>query len=126
MKKNFWNLISTIKNAQLVNKLIVKYKREKKCEMLLNILWDEGYILGYKSSDKFLKIYLKYNSNKSPVITNFQVISKPSSKTYFSLKQLWKVNDNQGLLILSTNQGLCSINSCKKLGIGGEPLLIIK
>ena len=49
MKKTFWDLISVIQNNQLVNKQIVKYKRQKNCEMLLNVLWDEGYILGYKT-----------------------------------------------------------------------------
>ena len=97
--------------------------------MLLNILWDEGYILGYKTSTSnpnVTKIYLKYNNDKSPAITNFKIISKSSLRIYYSLKQLWKIKDNQGLIILSTNKGLLSANTCKKLGIGGEPVLIIK
>ena len=129
MKKIFWDLVSTIKNGQLVNKLIVKHNKKKNCEMLLNILWDEGYILGYKTSisnPTVIKIYLKYNDDKSPAITNFKIISKSSLKIYYSLKQLWKINDNQGLIVLSTNKGLLSLSSCKKFGIGGEPVLIIK
>jgi len=95
--------------------------------MLLNILWDEGYILGYKilPNSNTILIYLKYN-NKIPAITNFKIVSKSSIKIYYSIKQLWKINENHGLLILSTDKGLLSINSCKKLGIGGEPILIIK
>lgn len=127
MKKTFWDLISVVKNNQLVNKQIVKYKKKKNCEMLLNILWDEGYILGYKilPNSNTILIYLKYN-NKIPAITNFKIVSKSSIKIYYSIKQLWKINENHGLLILSTDKGLLSINSCKKLGIGGEPILIIK
>tara|TARA_B100000767_G_scaffold248201_1_gene248954 strand:+ start:216 stop:605 length:390 start_codon:yes stop_codon:yes gene_type:complete len=129
MKKIFWDLVSTIKNGQLVNKLVVKHIKKKNCEMLLNILWDEGYIIGYKTSisnPAIIKIYLKYNVDKSPAITNFKIISKSSLKIYYSLKQLWKINDNQGLIVLSTNKGLLSLSSCKKFGIGGEPVLIIK
>ena len=129
MKKLFWDLVSTIKNGQLVNKLVVKHTKKKNCEMLLNILWDEGYILGYKTSTRnptVIKIYLKYNDDKSPAITNFKIISKSSLKIYYSLKQLWKINDSQGLIVLSTNKGLLSLSSCKKFGIGGEPILIIK
>jgi len=127
MKKTFWDLISVIQNNQLVNKQIVKYKRQKNCEMLLNVLWDEGYILGYKTlkNSNFILIYLKYN-NKIPVITDFKIISKSSLKINYSIKQLWKLNENNGLVILSTNKGLLSINSCKKFNIGGEPILIIK
>ena len=127
MKKTFWDLISVIRNSQLVNKQIVKYKRQKNCEMLLNVLWDEGYILGYKTlkNSNFILIYLKYN-NKIPAITDFKIISKSSLKINYSTKQLWKLNENNGLVILSTNKGLISINSCKKFNIGGEPILIIK
>ena len=30
MKKLFWDLVSTIKNGQLVNKLVVKHQKKKK------------------------------------------------------------------------------------------------
>lgn len=128
MKKKFWDLISIIINAQIVNKLTIEYKKKKNCEMLLNILWDEGYILGYKNllnKSDTVRIYLKY-SNNIPVINKFKVLSKPSLKIYYSSKQLWKININQSLLILSTTKGLLSMESCKKFGIGGEPILIIK
>jgi len=127
MKNKFWNLITTIRNGQSANKLVIIQKRKKTCEAFLNILWDEGFILGYKISPSKLSIhiYLKYN-NKFPVITSLKSISKPSLRIYYSLKQLWKINSNQGLLVLSTNKGLLSLNSCKKLKIGGEPIVIIK
>lgn len=117
--------MSSIKNGQLVNKPFVKQKKKKNYEMLLNILWDEGYILGYKFESNEILVYLKYNKDKSPAITNLKLISKSSLKVYYSVKQLWKFNVNQNLMILSTNRGLLSVNSCKKLGIGGEPILII-
>ena len=48
------------------------------------------------------------------------------NEIYYSVKQLWKINSNQGLLILSTNRGLLSLSSCKKLKIGGEPVIVVK
>ena len=125
MKKNFWETVSAIKNGQAVNKSFVKQLKKKNCEMLLNILWDEGYILGYTSISNTIFIFLKYNNDNSPVIKDCKIISKSSLKVFYSAKQLWKLNANQKLIILSTNKGLLSLNSCKKLGIGGEPLLII-
>lgn len=128
MKNCIWNLISIIINAQLVNKLTIKYQKKKNCEVLLNLLWDEGYILGYKnlsSNSNIIIIYLKYINNY-PVIVNFKIISKPSLKIYYSSRQLWKIKPNQGLLIMSTTKGLKSLDFCKKFNIGGEPFLIIK
>jgi len=127
MKNKILRIVSSIKNGQLANKPVVKQKSQKNCETLLNILWDEGYILGYKiiPQSNTILVYLKYNDDKSPAITNFKIVSKSSLKVYYSVKQLWKLNISQTLVILSTNKGLLSLNSCKKLGIGGEPVLII-
>lgn len=127
MKNKILEIVSCIKNGQLVNKSVVKQKNKKNCEILLNILWDEGYILGYKiiPESNTILIYLKYSNDKLPAITNFKIISKSSLKVYYSVKQLWKLNISQNLVVLSTNKGLLSANSCKKLGIGGEPVLII-
>ena len=127
MKKKFWEFVCIIKNAQLANKQIVKHTKKKSFEMLLNILWDEGYILGYKNiyDSNIILIYLKYN-NKFPAITNFKIISKSSSKIYYSTRQLWKLKESHGLIVLSTSKGLLSVDSCKKIGVGGEPILIIK
>lgn len=127
MKKKFWNFVSIINNGQLSKKLTVKFKKKKSCERLLNILWDEGYILGYKTSknnSSIIVVYLKYNNNL-PSISKIRIISKSSLRVYYSVKQLWKLKENQGLIILSTTKGLLSVNSCKKFGIGGEPILIV-
>lgn len=127
MKKKFWDFVSIINNGQLSKKLTVKFKKKKSCEKLLNILWDEGYILGYKTSknnQSIIVVYLKYTNNL-PSIKKIKIISKSSLRVYYSVKQLWKLKENQGLIILSTTRGLLSVNSCKKFGIGGEPILII-
>lgn len=128
MKHTFWNMIAAIKNGQMAHKLYVLQSKKKNCEALLNILWDEGFISGYKTSDtdsNTIVIYLKYD-NKLPVINGLSSVSKPSLRVYYLLKQLWKFDVSQGLLILSTNKGLLSINTCKKLKLGGEPLIVIK
>ena len=41
-------MISNIKNSQLVNKSFVISTRQKTCEQILNFLWNEGFILGYR------------------------------------------------------------------------------
>merc|ERR1712110_1084266 len=107
MKYCLYNLVSTIKNGQKVKKAFIFQKNKKICEELLNILWDEGFILGYKlfTTTNTLKIYLKYKNTK-PVITNIQIISKPSLRVYFSTKTLWKLYSSKNLIILSTTKGL--------------------
>lgn len=120
-------MFANIVNGQLTKKPYILQTRQKTCESFLNILWDEGFISGYKICDfdsKKLKIFLKYTKN-DPVITKLKSISKPSRRVYYTLKQIWKIDSNKTFVILSTNQGLKSIVDCKKQRIGGEPLVII-
>nr|YP_010233614.1 ribosomal protein S8 [Pleurosigma inscriptura]QSZ78231.1 ribosomal protein S8 [Pleurosigma inscriptura] len=127
MKNYFWKMFSNIKNGQLAKKAFVYQKRKKICEEFLKILWDEGFILGYKidsvNSNK-IKIFLKYN-NEEPVINSIKLITKPGRRVYYSIKQIWKLNSTKNFIIFSTNKGLKTIIDCKKLKIGGEPFLVI-
>ena len=128
MTNQICNLIAKIKNGQLARKAFVLQVKQKSCENVLNVLWNEGFILGYKklnSKPNTLKIFLKYKNNV-PVINSIKMLSKPSLRIYYSVKQLWKLDPNKGLIIISTNRGLMSISDCKKKILGGEPMIIIK
>ena len=118
-------MFSNIQNGQTVKKKIIFQKRKKICEAFLNILWDEGFISGYSiEKNDLLKIFLKYQKN-FPAIKKIKSISKPGSRIYYSSKQLWKIEESKHFIILSTNKGLKTLNQCKKLKLGGEPLVII-
>lgn len=101
--------------------------RKKICESFLKVLWQEGFILGYRidlKNPNQLKIFLKYK-NGQPAINSLKVISKPSRRMYFSSKQIWKIDSNKSFIIFSTDKGLKTILECKKLNIGGEPVIVI-
>jgi small subunit ribosomal protein S8 len=128
MKNHLWNMFATIKNGLTVKKSFVLQPKKKICESILNILWDEGFILGYKISEtntKMLKIFLKYK-NGNPAIHSLNSLSTPGLRVYFSAKHIWKIDATNSLLILSTNKGFMSITECKKLKVGGEPFLLVK
>merc|ERR1711862_229777 len=125
MKHVLWGMFSNLQNAQMAKKKVIFQKRKKICEAFLNILWDEGFISGYSiEKDDLLKIFLKYQKN-FPAIKKIKSISKPGSRIYYSNKQLWKIEESKHFIILSTNKGLKTLNQCKKLKLGGEPLVII-
>ena len=125
------NLISTLKNGILIKKQVIYKKFNKKDQELLNILWNEGLILGYKKlcNNNFdfniIKIFLKYKKNNS-VINSINIISKPSLRIYCSLEDLWKLKNVQGLIIVSTDSGLKTIYECKNLNLGGQLIALIK
>ena len=121
-------MFANIKNGQTSKKSVVIQTRKIVCEKILKILWDEGFITGYRifsKNNKKLEIFLKYQKNGQPSINSFKSLSKPGRRIYYSAKQLWKIDSNKSFIILSTNQGFKSITQCKKDKIGGEPFLII-
>lgn len=121
-------MFANIKNGQMAKKSIIIGPRKTICESFLKILWDEGFISGYKISsqnNKNLEIFLKYTKNGKPVINSLKFLSKPGQRVYYSSKQIWKLDSSKTFIIFSTNHGLKSINECKKIKVGGEPLVII-
>tara|TARA_B100001142_G_C14284143_1_gene636152 strand:- start:464 stop:850 length:387 start_codon:yes stop_codon:yes gene_type:complete len=128
MKNYLWNMFANIKNGQMAKKPFILQPQKKICAAFLNILWNEGFILGYKISEtdsNMFKIFLKYQNGR-PAINSLKSITKPSQRVYYSNKQLWKIKSNKGVVIISTNKGLMVLDECKRLRLGGEPYIIIK
>lgn len=121
-------MFANIKNGQTAKKSIIVQTRKNMCEHILKLLWDEGFISGYRISlenNKKLEIFLKYQKTGKPIINSIKTISKPGKRIYYSAKQIWKMNSSKLFIIFSTNKGLKSITQCKKFKLGGEPFLII-
>ena len=117
-----------IKNSQKAKKNSIKFHRQSICESILNILWNEGFINGYRvvSNNKTkIEIFLKYKPTGTPVINSIKFLSKPSRREYCSVKKIWQLDSNKTFIIFSTVKGLMTINGCKKNKIGGEPLIIL-
>lgn len=121
-------MIVNIKNGQMVKKNVIISFRKKSYELFLKILWNEGFISGYRinsQNQNSLEIFLKYTKNGKPIIKTLNSLSKPSKKVYYSFKQIWKLSSSKMFMVFSTNRGLKSLNECKKQKIGGELLFII-
>jgi small subunit ribosomal protein S8 len=121
-------MFANLKNGQMAKNSFILQRKKKICSSFLNLLWDEGLILGYttsKSNPNMFKIFLKYKNGK-PAINSLRPITKPGQRIYYSNKQLWKIDSSKGIIIVSTNKGLMLLDECKKLNLGGEPYIIIK
>jgi len=110
-------------------------KKKKIWEKFLDVLWNEGFILGYTNNFQMInkkyfknnnniKIFLKYKNGK-PAIKIIKPISKPGRRIYYTIKQIWKIDPNL-VIIFSTNKGLKTLDECKKFKLGGEPYIIIQ
>jgi small subunit ribosomal protein S8 len=128
MKNYFWNMVTNIKNGQMAKKSVILGPKKNICESFLKLLWDEGFIAGYRVSNQDMKkfeIFLKYTQIGKPAINSVKFLSTPGQRIYYSSKQIWKIDSSKTFIIFSTDKGLKSITECKKNKIGGEPLVVI-
>ena len=124
MNNYLGNMFAALKNGQMANRAFIYLPRKKNCEDYLKVLWNEGFILGYLVENYKIKIILKYVNDK-PVINSLNLISKPSRRIFYSVKQIWKINSSQHFILFSTNKGIKTIIDCKKERLGGEPVVLI-
>lgn len=128
MQNTLWSMSTDLRNNQLSKRNFFVQPKTKLTIAFLNILWNEGFISGYKicNSDlNLLKIFLKYK-NGNPIINSLKLISKPSRQIYYPVSHLWKLNSKKTFVILTTSKGLMTINECKQTQTGGKLLFVIR
>ncbi len=120
------DMLTIIRNGSRSGKDRVDVKRSKLGEAVLKIFKNEGYISNYKAiEDKkqgVIRVYLKYNEGKSPVITSLKRISKPGLRIYVTNDNIPKVLNGFGIAVLSTSRGVMTNKTARKEKVGGEVL----
>lgn len=113
------DLLINIKNGQLLKKEFIYVFNNRLCLKFLQILYQEGYIRHYSvcNSTK-LKVWLKYY-NYFPVIQNLSFYPVRRNPVSLNLSQLWKLDSDFKLLILSTTKGFLSGKMSRKKKVGG-------
>jgi small subunit ribosomal protein S8 len=124
------DMLTRIRNANLVKHQIVQIPSTKMSLAITQILKDEGYIEDYEIYDetkfKSILISLKYKGKlREPVISTIKRVSKPGLRVYKQSNNLPNVLGNLGIAILSTSKGVMTNQKARELGIGGEILCYI-
>jgi small subunit ribosomal protein S8 len=123
------DMLTRIRNAVMVSHETVDIPASKLKIELARVLKEEGFIENYEVIEegkfKVIKITLKYDSNRKPVITKLERISKPGLRTYSKSKNLEKVLGGLGISIVSTSKGLMTDRRARKENLGGEVLCYV-
>lgn len=127
---NIADMLTRIRNANMVKHRIVKIPSTKMSRAIATILKEEGFIENFEVYNEnlyqYLLISLKYKGqSRERVISKIKRISKPGLRVYANSKMLPSVLDGLGIAILSTSKGVMTNNKAKELGIGGEVLCYI-
>ncbi len=123
------DMLTRIRNAAMAESAVVQMPHSALKQAIARILKREGFIQDYVTEGgpvkKQLRIYLKYEANRVPVIRGLRRISKPGLRRYISPRQMRSVKSGTGLAIISTSQGLMTDREVRKHNIGGEWLCIV-
>ena len=89
----------------------------------------EGYINSISTpseTDTTLQIELKYiGKEKTPCITNLKRLSSPGLRLYSGSKDIPRILNGMGVVILSTSKGIMTDRVARQLKVGGEILCSI-
>ena len=117
------DMIARIKNAQSRGHKEVLLDSSKIKLGICKVLESEGYIkkveLVGEQPKQEIKITLKYFEDL-PVIKEFDRVSKPGLRKYFSFDQIPPVKGGLGTAIMTTSKGIITSDQAKKEKVGGE------
>lgn len=122
------DMLTRIRNAQMVNKADVTMPSSKVKVAIASVLKDEGYIEDFSVQNDGVKsnltIGLKYYAGR-PVIERIQRVSKPGLRIYKGSQEIPKVMNGLGVTIMSTSKGVMTDRKAQAAGIGGEVLCVV-
>ena len=122
------DMLTRIRNAQLVEKSAVTMPASKLKVAIAQVLKDEGYIDGYRVLEdggrRELEIGLKYYAGR-PVIERIERVSRPGLRIYKGRDAIPQVMNGLGVAIVTTPKGVMTDRKARQTGVGGEVLCYV-
>ena len=122
------DLLTRIRNAQMVAKTTVSVPSSKVKVAIVQVLKDEGYIDSFKVTGEAgkaeLEIALKYYAGR-PVIERIERVSRPGLRVYRGAGAIPTVQNGLGVAIGTTPQGVMTDRKARANGVGGEVLCVV-
>lgn len=117
------DMLTHIRNAQMVDKVAVSFPASRLKLAILKVLKDEGYVGDYAVSDdgRRVNLAIKYHLGK-PVIEHIRRYSKPGLRRYAPARNIPLVKNGLGISVVSTSQGIMSDHAAREANLGGEIL----
>jgi len=118
------DMLTRIRNGASARKEVVDVPWSRHKEAVARVLVEEGY-LGSAASvgdlpHRTLRIELRYDSSRRPVITGIRRVSRPSLRVYVGRDEIPSVRKGLGVNVLSTPKGVLVDREARRQGVGGE------
>ena len=122
------DMLTRIRNAQMVNKAVVTMPSSKLKVAIAQVLKDEGYIDGFAvktaGAKSELEVALKYYAGR-PVIERIERVSRPGLRVYKGSTAIPQVMNGLGVAIVTTPKGVMTDRKARASGVGGEVLCYV-
>lgn len=118
------DLLTRIRNAAQARKASVDVPWSRQKAEIVRVLVDEGYLGGMTVVDgtprNVLRVDLRYDAQRKPVITGLVRVSRPSLRVYVGVKEIPSVRRGLGVNVLSTPKGVLADRTARRENVGGE------
>lgn len=116
------DLLTRIRNAQLAKKRYADVPLSKAKKRIVEIFKEFGFVEHFLVSEekKKIRVFLKYNRARKPVINKIQRISRPGRREYIGSSDIPSIRKGLGLAVVSTSQGMLDGESARSKNLGGE------
>ena len=122
------DMLTRLRNAGSANLKKVSMPSWKEKVAIADVLKTEGYITDYAVAEDGVKrelvIELKY-VNGASVIEGIERVSKPSCRIYCGSREIPRVRNGLGTVVLTTPKGIMSGRRAVKENVGGEILCYV-
>ena len=118
------DMLTKVRNAVRARHEKVDVPTSKLKLEIVKILKTEGYIKNFKKiaqdNVNVIRIFLKYDDENVPVIHGLKKVSTPGRRVYSGYKDLPRVYNGYGTVIVSTSAGVTTGKKAAEKMIGGE------
>ncbi|GMO51235.1 MAG: 30S ribosomal protein S8 [Treponemataceae bacterium] len=118
------DMLTKVRNAAQARHEKVEVPTSKIKLEIVKILKTEGYIKNFKKISQdgknTIRIFLKYDDANTPVIHGLKKISTPGRRVYSGYRELPRVFNGYGTVIVSTSQGVTTGKKAAEKMVGGE------
>ena len=123
------DMLTRIRNANVVKHETVDVPASNMKKELSRILLEEGFIRGYDviedGKQGIIRIQLKYGQAGERVISGLKRISKPGMRVYAANQEIPKVLNGLGISIISTSKGILTDKQARRENVGGEVICYV-
>ena len=121
------DMLTKVRNAVQARHEKVDVPTSKLKLEIVKILKTEGYIKNFKkvtddAGHSIIRISLKYDDKNQSVIHGVERISTPGRRVYSGYKDMPRVYNGYGTIIVSTSSGVTTGKKASEKMIGGELL----